>query len=120
MCLNGVDINITQQGTWPEIGQAYLDGKSITNIVSQSEAIKRGYHVTFDSEIENAFVIKDRQKRVTRYLVDERGIYVREALPPVDCHVSYFLATSVEGYTPREVEREARARNCIMIYLPRI
>ena len=66
--------------------------------------------MTFDSHIENAFVIRDHQDRVARYPVDERGLYVREMLPPVDCYVSYVHATSIEGYTPREVERAARAR----------
>ena len=110
MCTNGGNRQITQEGTWMRIGQAYLDGQAITNIVSQSEAIKRWYHVTFDSDVKNAFIIKDQQNRVARYPVDERGLYVREILPPVDCYVSYVLATSIEGYTPREVERAARAR----------
>ena len=47
---------------------------------------------------------------MVRYPVDERGLYIRESLPPVDCYVSYVLATTIEGYTPREVERVARAR----------
>ena len=42
--------------------------------------------------------------------MDERGLYIRESLPPIDYYVAYVLATSIEGYTPREVERAARER----------
>ena len=37
---NGGNRKIEEQGIWPGVGQAYLDDRAITNIVSQSEAIK--------------------------------------------------------------------------------
>ena len=111
MCSNGGNRKIAEEGNWPGVGQAYLDEKALTNIVSQSEAIKRGYRVTFDSEIENTFIVTDRATRVTtRYPCDERGLYVREHQPPLECHVAYINATSIEGFTQREVERAGRAR----------
>ena len=58
----------------------------------------------------NSFIVKDQEGRTVKYPCDSRGLYVREVLPPVDCHVSYVLTTSVEGYTDREVGRAARAR----------
>ena len=106
---NGGSRKIHKQGTWLGVGQSYLDDKSLTNIISQSEAIKRGCHVTFDSEKEKSFIVKDQEGRTVKYPCDSRGLYVRETLIPVDCHVSYVLATSVEGYTDREVGRAARA-----------
>ena len=87
-----------------------LVSHTFTNIVSQSEDVKRGYKVKFDSDIENCFIVTDLVGRVTRYPCDERGLYVREHLPPVDCRVSYVNATSVEGYTQCEVERASRAQ----------
>ena len=103
MCSNGGNRNITQQGDWPGVGQAYLDGNALTNIVSLSEAVKRGDHVKFDSRVENCFTVTDiHHGRVTRYPCDERGLYVRAK------NISH--ATTVEGFTQREVDRAVRAR----------
>ena len=107
---NGGNRRIQEQGIWPGVGQAYLDDRAITNIVSQSEAIKRGYHVYFNLRKENAFLIEDHKGRIQKYPVDERGLYFRKILLPVNCYVGYVMETSVEGYTPREVERADQAR----------
>ena len=63
--------------------------------MSQSEAIKSGKQVYFNSQEENAFLIEDQEGYIHKYPVDERGLYVREVLPLVDCYVGYVLATSV-------------------------
>ena len=109
MCSNGGNRTIEEEGYWPGVGQSYLDEKVITDIVYQSEAVKRGYKLKFDSDIENYFIVTDLVGRVTRYPCDERRLYVLVHLPPVNCHVSFVNATTVEGYTQREVERESRA-----------
>ena len=83
---------------------------ALTNIVSQSEAIKRGYKVKFDSGVENSFVVTDLVGQVIQYPCNKRGIYVREHLPPVNFHVSFVNATSIEGYTQCKIERSGRAR----------
>ena len=53
MCSNGWSRQIKEEGHWPGIGQTYLENEALTNIVSISEAVKRGYHVKFDSHVEN-------------------------------------------------------------------
>ena len=64
----------------------------------------------FNLRKENALLIEEQQGRVIKNPCNERGLYVRERLPLVDCHVCYVAATMVEGYTQCEVERAARAR----------
>ena len=110
MCYNGGNRSIEEEGHYPGVGQSYLDKRALKNIVSQSEVIKRGYKVKFDSEVENSFVMDDLVGWVIRYLCDERGLYVRKHLPPVNCHVLSVSATSIEGYTQCKIERVGRAR----------
>ena len=43
MCSNEGNRSIMHEGDWPGVGQSYLDEDAITNILSQSEGIKRGY-----------------------------------------------------------------------------
>ena len=104
------DCSIEEEGHWPGYGQSYLDEMALMNIVSQSEAIKRGYMVKFDSEVDNSFVVSGLVDQVIQYLCNERGLYVREHLPPVDCHVSFVNATSIEGYRQGVIERAGRER----------
>ena len=74
MCSNGGNSKIEEQGNWPGVGKAYRDGQAITKMVYPSDAIKRGYHVFFNSRKENAFLIEDYKGRVVRYPVEERGL----------------------------------------------
>ena len=48
------------------------------NIVSQSEAIKRGYKVKFDSEKENNVIVTNLEGRVIRYPCNDCGLHTRE------------------------------------------
>ena len=70
MSSNGGNRRITRQGHWEGVGQAYLDEQALTNIVSMSEAIKRGDHVFFDSDVENAFVVTSQEGMVSKYACD--------------------------------------------------
>ena len=44
------------EGDWKEWGQTYLDPTALTNIVSVSDAVKKGFRVLFDSEKANCFL----------------------------------------------------------------
>ena len=77
LCSNGGNKEITREGHWPGVGQAYLDRNTLTNIVSLSETVKRGDHVQFDSRVENCFKVTDKKGQVTKYPCDERGLYVK-------------------------------------------
>ena len=58
----------------------------------------------FDSHVENCFKVTNKKGQVTRYPCDERGLYVNSN---EICNVN---ATTVEGFTQREVDRAVRAR----------
>ena len=70
MCSDGSNRNIEEQCRCPGVVQAYLDGQAIMTIISQIEAIKRGYHVFFNLRKENTFIIEDHRGRVARDSVD--------------------------------------------------
>lgn len=78
--------------------------------MSQSEAIKHGYKIKFDSEKEKIFIVTNLEGRVVKYPCDDCGLYLRYMLPPFDCYVSYFNSTTVEGYTQHKVEHSGRER----------
>ena len=58
----------------------------------------------FDSRVENCFKVTSKEGRVTRYPCNERGLYVKLR------KVSVVNATTVEGFTQREVDGAVRAR----------
>ena len=66
----------------------------------------------FDSNIENYFYFMNRRGRTVRYECDERGLYVRRHLPPIDCYVYQYQChvTSIGGFTQHNIERSSRAR----------
>lgn len=58
----------------------------------------------FGSHVENCFTVTDSRGWVTRYPCDKRGFYVKEK------KISRVHATTIEGFTQREVDRAVRAR----------
>ena len=80
----------------------------ITNIVSTSGIIVKGYGVTMDSVRENCFFVIDKKNGTIKFTYDKRGLYVRSDEPLVDC-CKYYFNISVEGFTKREVERAIAA-----------
>ena len=64
------------------------------NIVSVSDAVSKGFHVFFDSQMDNAFYVTDEENRTVRFPCNESGLYVKERT--FSCYVN-----TIEGYTPR-------------------
>ena len=76
----------------------------MTNIVSLSKAIKRGDHVFFDSELENAFIVTLEDRVVSKYACNNRGLYVRVL------HERLVNFTTVEEYIQRQILRVTKVR----------
>ena len=83
----------------------YLCETALTNIVSVSDAVRKGFRVLFDSEKENCFYVIDKKTGKVIRFPHKEGLYVRNDAPIEASHV-----TSVEGFTDREVERATAAR----------
>ena len=107
MSTNNGDKDLCEEGDWKEWGNAYICESALMNIVSVSDAVKKGFRVHFDSDLENCFnVINKTNGRIIGFLHSE-GLYVRDnKKTPTD----YSMATSIEGFTQREIERARRAR----------
>ena len=100
---------IRKEGQWKECGSSYLCPNTITNTVSTSDAIYKGYHVVFDLAKENCFYVTDRNNRAICFPCLSRGLYVRSMDTLIDCWF-FNLARDIEGFTQREMDRARAAR----------
>ena len=103
---------ILQEGRWKDWGRTYYAPSAITNIVSTSDAIKKGYRVIMDSFRANCFYLIDHSGMTVNFPCVE-GLYVRGPSKPVNCRklgTELSLNTEIEGFTQREVNRARAAR----------
>lgn len=61
--MNAGDKRLDKVGDWKEWSQAYLDKMALTDIVSVSDPVAKGFCFVFDSQKENCF-----------YVIDEKAI----------------------------------------------
>ena len=85
MTTNGRNKVILEEGDSHYYGQAVLDKSTMTNIVSMSNAIKKGFRIFFDSSKENCFYVIDWKERNIHYPYHKKGLYVQEVGTHVDC-----------------------------------
>lgn len=105
MSTNNGDKGLEDIGDWKEWGQSYLCESALTDIVSVSDAVERGFRVIFGSSVKKRFyVINPKDGSSVRFPVN-KGLYVRDNTTPANCHF-----TSMEGYIQRQVDREKAAR----------
>ena len=106
MSTNAGEERIDEEGEWKERGQSYVCPTALTDIVSISDVVKKGFRVCFDLDIKNTFYVYKKDAEI-RFPYDEKGLYKRSDEGSADYRV---LATEVEGFTQREVERAKAAR----------
>ena len=106
MSTNAGTKGLDREGDWKEWGQTYLDPTALTNIVSVSDAVRKGFCVLFDSDKANCFfVINPKDGKVIKFPM-QKGLYVRNDNQDIeDCNW-----TSIEGFTCRQIERAQAAR----------
>ena len=73
MTTNGRNKVILEEGDSHYYGQAVLDKSTMTNIVSMSNAIKKGFRIFFDSSKENCFYVIDWKERNIHYPYHKKG-----------------------------------------------
>lgn len=81
---------IGKKGVVKGSGEVWHDDKVVSNLFGLSDMVRRGYCVTYDSRVSDAFVFHTKNEDTIHFPVDERKGIV--------------LATEVEGFTTREVE----------------
>ena len=57
MSTNNGEKGLGETGNWTEWGESYLSKTALTDIVSGSDAVEKGFRVVFDSSIENRFCV---------------------------------------------------------------
>ena len=106
MSTNAGQKSLDREGEWKEWGQAYLDPTVLTNIVSVSDAVRKGFRVLFDSNKANCFFVTNpKDGSVIRFPM-KKGLYIRDDTKVVT-DVNW---TSIEGFTQRQIERAQAAR----------
>lgn len=68
MSTNAGNKRLEREGKWKEGGKSFLDPLVLTNIISISDAVRKGFRGLFDSKKENCFyVINPRDEKVIRF-----------------------------------------------------
>ena len=117
----GVRIS-NQEATVPEFGKVWYDEEAIANIFGLADLIKKGHRITFDSNIENAFIVHLPDK-IVKFEATPEGLYrfevpesYKESIKK-NKNQAYGTSNLVDtvaenrkGYTQRQFERAKRAR----------
>ena len=76
--ITGVQV-ITQQGTLPGHGAVWYHPHVTVNILSMAK-LKQQYHITYDSDKENAFIVREPDTTHTKYIFKEShdGLYYHD------------------------------------------
>ena len=107
MSTNAGNKRLEREGEWREWGKSFLDPSALTNIISISDAVRKGFRVLFDSKKENCFYVVDpHDGKVIRFPM-RKGLYVRDS---EESKMKETHWTSVEGFTRRQIERAQQAR----------
>ena len=64
-----------QVGTYP--GYVYFDIDGKANVMSLSEMIEKGYRITMDTDVANAFIVHCNDGKIMRF-VESKGVYLWE------------------------------------------
>ena len=69
---------IGNKGVIEGYGKVWLDADAVSNLFSLLEVVKKGMHVSYDSDIADKFRVTTQDGRTIKFPVDERGLYVKE------------------------------------------
>ena len=103
---------ILEEGKWKNWGKSYHVPSAITNIVSMSDAIRKGYRIVMDSDRSNCFYVIDKNGMTVKFPC-VNDLYVCSPDKPVNWRAlrsEINMSTDVEGFTQREVDRARAAR----------
>ena len=105
----------------PEFGTVWFDDRAIANIFGLCD-LKKKYRVTYDSEIEDAFIVHDKEKGNIKFSCTEEGLYAftpsesyrknldkNETTLATDCLIAS-VEENKKGYTERQFKRAKEAR----------
>ena len=62
-------------GTVEKFGQVWYNPTSVVNIFGFVDMIKRGHHIKYDSEIEDAFTVWKKGQLITKFPHTLEGLY---------------------------------------------
>jgi len=110
---NGGMIRSTKKCEVPLFGQAWFKPKSITNMISMSEIVDK-YHVTFDSQKVDAFVVHLPAKDI-EFIWSINGLYYYKPTEIQNANVKLQLLFSPEDnkkfYSTQQFDRAKKACN---------
>ena len=115
---------INQNAMVPGHGEVKFGKDGIANIFAFSDMIKKGYRITIDTDVENAFLLDNGKQRI-KFEANDEGLYIykpsngflekvaQERHANKLAGVSFNLKTLTnkkEGFNNRQVMRATRAR----------
>ena len=80
MHTNAGSKKLTLVGTVEKFGQVWYDPTSVVNIFGFADMIKRGHHIKYDSEIEDAFTVWNKGQLIAKFPCTLEGLYAYRPL----------------------------------------
>ena len=65
---------IQEKGSIPGYGDVWYDGDAVSNLFSQSDMVKRGMRIVYDSQKANEFIVWTRDQHKIKFLVNTRVV----------------------------------------------
>jgi hypothetical protein len=108
MTTNGGSLVYNQQADLPSYGTVWYNPKSIANIISMSEAERRGHEITYSP---GCFRLINKQMTLDMsFRMSQAGLYTYTA-PPTGLSLVQTVSENSQFFTPRQIEAAKLARN---------
>ena len=75
---NGGGLQTSCMGTLKNYGDVWYHEKALTNIVGLNNLIKKGYHVSFDSDVANQFTVTKHNGDTINFYPSKDGLYYHD------------------------------------------
>ena len=108
---------VSKQAMVAGFGSVWYDEGAIANIFSIQD-LKKQHHITYDSEIEDAFLVHKEDKEPVKFKCTSQGIYAytipvchEENMELAESHLVDTVKENRKGYTQAQFDRAVKARS---------
>ena len=108
---------VSKQAMVAGFGSVWYDEEAIANIFSIKD-LKMQHHITYDSEVEDAFFVHKEDKEPVKFKCTSQGIYAytipvcrEENMELAESHLVDTVKENRKGYTQAQFDRAVKARS---------
>ena len=101
----------------PGFVRVWFDERAIANIFAMQD-LKQQHHITYDSDVEDAFLVHKRGKPPVNFKCTSQGIYAynipvchERKIEAAESHLVDTVKENRKGYTQAQYDRAVKARS---------